>query len=146
VKTEAWQWVDTRGSVTSKYTLVRFGAGTLSDGTTETAFTFGEATIEDPQYEQFQTLRGPVFLDAWHPSRVNITLHGAPDIAPLKFGGAELALAADGFAVSTLFITSGDTTGDTWNVRAAAGEATVSVEPQPGPPRHRSLLAVMEGE
>lgn len=133
-ETQAWWWVDTHGAVTSKFTLVRFGVGTLSDGTTETAFTSGEATIEEPVQQVYEAMRGSFPGAPSVPGRVDITLRGigaGPESAMLY--RLMCSLTADGLSVPQLFVTSLSSSA-TWEARAVGGTAVVGMKPQPGPP------------
>lgn len=143
IPTQAWQWIDTRGDVTSKYTFVRFGVGVLSDGATSTPFTSGEAMIESPIHQRYETWTGPHVSDPSVPGSVNITLHGigaAPESAWIN--RSTFLLDTAGFLVPKLFL-SALTTGDTWMARAVARESVLGVEPQPGPPPKEEPLSLV---
>lgn len=143
IETQAWRWVDTRGAVTSKFTRVRFGVGTLSDGTTETAFTSGEATIEEPVQQVYETYHGPRVSDPSVPGRVDITLHGigaAPESAHINRSAC--SLTADGLSVPQMFVTSLSSSA-TWEARAVGGTAVIGVEPRLGPPPDTKPLSLV---
>ena len=135
----AWQWGDTtHDGITSVFTLVRFGAGTLSDGATETRFAHGEALIEEPTHQCYETFSGPRVGPASVPSRVNITLHGAGE-AP---GGAFLnrstcSLTAAGCSAAGMFLVELNA-GATWAARGVAGKAVVGVQARHGLPPKRA--------
>lgn len=134
IETRAWQWAATHDGVTSVFTLVRFAAGTLSDGATETRFAFGEALIEEPTHQQYETFSGPRVGPASVPNRVSITLHGAgeaPDDAFLN--RSTCSLTAAGFSVAEMFLSELNA-GATWAVRGAAGKAVVGVQARHGLP------------
>lgn len=134
----AWQWVDTAGDVTSKFTLVRFGEGVFSDGTTETPFVYGEALIDEPVNQRYATLSGPCVGRPSVATRVDVVFYGtgqAPESALLD--RAMCTLTAPGFSVSGMFLLE-VTAGVTWRARAVAGgTAVVGVEAQIGPPPER---------
>ena len=101
----AWWWVDTAGDVTSKFTLVRFGEGVLSDGTIETPFVYGEALLDEPVSQQYATLSGPCVGRPSVAPRVDVVFYGtgqAPESALID--RAMCTLTAPGFSVSGMFL------------------------------------------
>lgn len=142
IGTRAWRWVDTAGAVTSKFTLVRFGEGVLSDGTTETPFVYGEALIDEPVSQQYATFSGPCVGRPSVATRVDVVFYGtgqAPETALIE--RAMCTLTATDFSVSRMFL-SEVTAGVTWAARAVAGgTAVIGVEAQSGPPPERGKEA-----
>lgn len=137
MKTQAWHWIDTHGSITSKYTLVRFGRGELASGEERAPFVFGEALIEEPMHQRYETMRGVHYGTPQSPRRVDITLHAAEedDATKMFLNDPEMSLTADGITIPSMLGKSSETRGDLWTLRAVGGSAEVTVESTLGPPK-----------
>lgn len=129
MQTQAWHWLDTDGDVTSKCTLVRFGRGEMSG----TPFLSGEALIEEPVHQRYETLGGPVIDAPTVPRSVRLTIHGVAE-SDAMLDGAARSIAAEGIAVPELFVLIAAPMGDMWTLTAVAGEVALSVTPALGPP------------